>query len=366
MASSKVTLRVNGKIFGGWKSARVSRGIESVAGSFDLTVSERWGGQLKPWLIGEEDACVVELNGTPVITGYVDRRSLSFGAEEHTLSVSGRDRTGDLVDCSAVIEDESTSSKSKWEFRNIALHALARRLCDPFSIGIELVTPSAGLPFLKKFSVDPGESAFDAIERACRLTGMLAVSDGAGALLLMRPGTNRTATALVEGQNILSAGADFDASGRFYKYVALGQHVGSDEYSGASAAQIKGTAFDLNVKRTARTLCIRPEGNVTAAFAKTRAEWEAKVRAGRADAVRITVQGWTQSNGQLWPVNARATVRSPSIGINGDMLITEATYSQDESGTTTQLTLKRPDAFLPEPSIPKDAVGSWKELAKGA
>ncbi len=357
-----VGLRVNGKEYGGWKTVSITRGIEAIAGSFDLGVSERWVADSEPWPIFEEDECVVVIGSTPVITGYVDRRSLSYSASAHTLTVAGRDKTGDLVDCSA------NPSLGKWEFKGISVLKFAQKIAAPYGITVTLqpgLTDSRLPKPPKKLSIDPGDTAFSAIENACRLAGLLPVSDGAGGLVLTRAGSLRASTDLVEGENILEASADFDHSGRFRHYKVLGQHKGTDDFNGVSASSVKGTAEDLNVSRSARTLIIRPEASVTVEHAKTRAQWEATTRAARAGAVSVTVQGWTMGNGTVWPVNALVRVRSPLIGVDGNMLITEANYTAGEGGTLTRLTLKRPTAFLPEPTIKVSSDGYWKEIVKG-
>ncbi len=362
--ATEIALSVGGKAYAGWKSASVTRGIESIAGSFNLSVSERWGGQDNPWPILEEDECTITIGGKTVITGYVDKRSLSYDATSHTLSLSGRDKTGLLVDCSA------NPNLTAWEFKDVSVLTFVKRVCAPF--GITNVSLQAGVTDAmlpkppKKLSIDPGDTAFSAIETACRLAALLPVSDGNGGLVLTRTGTARATTELVEGQNILAASAEYDASGRYRRYVVIGQHKGSDNFNGVSASSIKGEAEDLNVQRAERTLIVRPENGVTVESAKKRGEWEATTRAARAGSVTITVQGWLQGDRTLWPINAFVKVTSPTIGVKGDMLITEATYSVGEGGTTTQLTLKRPDAFKPEPTIAASSDGLWIELKKGA
>lgn len=351
-----IKLRVNGQDFSGWQTVQVVRSLESVANKFSLTVSERWTNQDTSWPIREEDECRVLIGSETVITGYVDRRSLSFGPEEHSVSVEGRDRTGDLVDCSAVLD--------KWEFYKPSLLGLAKKLCAPYGIEVSL-QPGLSLPAAPaKFSIDPGDSVHNAIERLCRLFGVLATSDGQGGLRLMRPGSTRATTELVQGQNVLAASSSFDATDRFRTYKVLGQHRGTDELNGAQAASVKGTAEDLNVRRTTRTLLVRPEGNVTAEHAKRRAEWEATTRAARGDSVSVTVQGWTQSNGTLWPLNSIVRVRCPWIHVDGDLLITQAEHSLDDGGMVTQLTLRQLNAFQPEPTVSKES-NEWKELKGG-
>ncbi len=348
-----VALLVNGRAYAGWKSARVTRGMESIAGSFALGVSERWNGQDDPWPIVEEDACQLTLDGEVVLTGYVDRRAPRYAKDDHTLEVSGRDRTGALVDCSAVL--------ASWEFDFAVdpVPAIVAAVAKPFGIPVTVQPGLTVPPPHGKLSVDTGETAFDVIDRVCRKAGVLPVSDGAGGLLLTRAGTARATTALVEGQNILTAEAEFTGSGRFRRYVVDGQRPGFDTDSGETAAHVQAQARDDNVRRAERVLVVRAEGNVTQAYAQQRANWEASIRAAQAATAQVTVQGWQQGDGRLWPVNALVVLHSPFLGIHGPMLITEATYSlSDQQGTVTTLKLKRPDAFRPEPTVPEDPV-TW-------
>lgn len=354
-----VTLKVGGQKYSGWTSVSVTRSIESISGSFSLNVSERWANQDQPWPINEGDECSVLIGDEVVITGFVDSRKPSYGPGAHSLSIDGRDKTADLVDCSALV--------SQYEYKNFDVFKLAQKLCKPFNITVSqlgVTVPGKTLVGTEKLHIDPGETVFNVLEHAARIAGVLLISDGEGGVIITQPGTERAVTELVEGQNIISAEADFTVASRFYHYIALGQHQATDAFFGAEAAQIKGEAFDPNVTRQARVLVIRPEGNVTPAFAKLRAQWEATVRAARSNSVKVVVQGWTQGNGALWPVNALVHVKSPQLRIDGDMLIASATYSFDESeGTRTELSLKPPGAFKPEPSVERD--GLWKEISKG-
>lgn len=353
---SEIALLVNGHKFTGWKTARVTRGIEAVAGSFSLSLTERQANSDRVIEVDEGDVCEVSVDGEKLITGYVDSRSPSFGPGDDSLTIAGRDKTGDLVDCSALLEH--------WQFKGITLLKFAEKLCAPFGIRVSMQS-GLTLPKPPAFtSIDPGDTAFNALEQACRKAGVLAVSDGNGGLLLTRAGTARAATALVEGENILRASGTFDMTNRFASYVVLGQHAQTDEFNGSTATAIKATASDPNV-RAARKLVVRPEGNVTVEHAKKRAQWEATTRAARADSVSVTVEGWRQGDGALWPVNALASVRSKRLRVDGSMLITQAVYVvSDSEGTTTELSLKPPSAFKPEPTVGvRD--GLWREISAG-
>lgn len=351
--ADEVALVVDGRRYKGWKSVRVTRSIENLAGSFALDVSDQ-SGDLP---IAEEDACRVEIDGTVVIDGYVDKRSISSAADSHTLTFTGRDRAAALVDNSAVLK--------KWSYYNVNAADFATTIASPFGVRVS-VQPGIVLPKVPKVVVSPGDTAYEAIKRAAGDDGVLAVSDGAGGVILTRAGTG-SAYSLVERANILTASVDYDGTDRFYRYVLLAQAAGTDDASG-EATRIQAEAIDEGVRRKDRVLLIRPDKGYSLADARRRVDWEARVRAARAETVTITVQGWRQGSGVLWPLNATTHVTAPrTIGVDGDMLITQVEHSISEQGRLTQLRLMRPDAFTPEPTraVVRSSGGRWKELDKG-
>jgi prophage tail gpP-like protein len=359
-----VTLVVNGRRYNGWKSIRVTQSIESLAGSFALGVSDRWDGQTSPWPIANEDACRVEIDGETVIDGYIDSTDISASATERSLSYSGKDRAAALVENSFAVPDAS-GKEFRWAFRNMDLAQYLIEIGKPHQIRVS-VQPGLTLTKTPLHVAHPGEKYLEAIKRAASPLGVLVVSDGAGGIVITRAGTART-DALIEGQNIKAASFRSDASNRFRRYLIATQAAGTDE-AFAEATRIQAEATDVDVKRAARLDFLRPEqGYATVAAARRRADWEARTRAALADAVVVTVQGWRQSNGTLWPVNQLAQVVAPKmIGVDGEMLISQVERTMDGSGRVTQLHLVRPDAFLPQPQAAVSGEGAWKELAKGA
>jgi prophage tail gpP-like protein len=376
-----VQLAVNGVRYEGFESIRVTRSIESIAGSFTLGVSDRWGGQDEPWPIREEDECTVLIGGEVVISGFVDKRSISLTATSRTLTYSGRDRAAALVDCSATAQGASVITKAgsagdidpsshkaestKWVYSNIDVAAFGRALSAPFGVSVS-VQLGLKLERAPKLIIHPGEKAFEALRRACEEAQVLAVSDGAGGILITRSSTTRAA-ALIQGFNVLAASVDYDGTDRFHRYLISCQIPGTDEASG-DATQVQAQAVDTGVRRTERTILIRPDKGYDTATARRRADWEARTRAARAEPVSITVQGWRQqvAVGDLWSPNTISAVHVPGIGIDGDMLISQVEFSIDnQGGRVTQLRLLRPDAFLPEPTATVGGEGGWVELARG-
>lgn len=357
---ANLALLVNDLRYEGWKSVRVTRSIESISGGFELEVTDRWTGQDERWPIREEDACRVEVYGEVVIDGYVDRRSLAISGDSRTTTVSGRDAAAALVDSSVVLD--------RWAFRSATVLDIARKLAEPFGLSVSL---QAGLVLPRaerKIAVNPGESAYDVIARAAAAAGVLAVSDGDGGIVLTRAGAARAAP-ISEGTNLLEGSVEFDASERYGRYVVVTQLAGTDT-AAADATRVRAEATDEGVRRSGRVLLIQPEAGITTAYARHRADWEARVRAARAETVTATVVGWRQPGGDLWPVNALCRVTAPSLGVGGgDMLISQVEFTLGDSGELARLSLVRPDAFTPEPRAVVKANGPasggdewWKNL----
>ena len=337
-----IELRVSGQIYRGWKRASVTRSIEQLSGTFQLGVTDVWDATAAPRPIRPGASCTLSIAGEKVISGYVDLAEPRFGRETHETSIRGRDRAGDLVDCAALHDPD--------EWNGLRLERLVEILARPFGVPVSAETDT-GAAF-KKFKLQPGETVFAAIQRLCRMRGVLPVSDGLGNLRLTRAGSRRAPTALESGPqgNILSAEGEFTDRERHSEYIVRGFAQGSDQAWG-DELRAEGRAQDHAVRRH-RPLLIMAEGQVDARTAQQRAQWEATVRAGRARRARYTVQGWT-ARGQLWQPNTRVAVRDSWLGIGDDMLISGVRYQRSENGgTLTTLTVVHPDVFkliaLPE------------------
>ena len=322
---------------------QVVRSIKGLSGSFSLGVTDNWTGT-GPVVIRAGDLCVLKIGGETVITGYVDGFENSLDANGHQITVSGRDKTADLVDCSAIV--------GEGEILNQDLEGLARAMARLFGVEVKAEV-SGGSPFTN-FSIQPGESVFTALDRAAKLRGLLFTTDGSGALVLTRVGEKRARGALVEGKNIKAISFTTDTKDRFSQYIVKAQKTGTDEDHGANAAHVKAEASDATVVRY-RPLVVIAEDQANTADAQKRAEWEAKTRAANAVTVTVTVQGFEQSDGgSLWAINELVSLESQTMGLKQALLVSEIRMQMSEnSGRETQLTLVRADAFLPEPVVVK-------------
>jgi prophage tail gpP-like protein len=342
-------LLVNGAIYAGWTSIGVTVAIDAASGAFTADLTERWEGQegaaaqLEPWPILPGDRCEVKLGGVSMITGYVDIFRPSFDATSHTINVQGRDKTSDLIDCSAV------HAPDQWA--NIDLLQFAQLLAKPFGVTVTLdagVTPGDKFALIK---LQQGETAFEAISRYAKQRKLLCMPDGTGNLLLTRTGNLRAAVGLVQGQNIKGADGTIDHSQRFSEYIVKGQAPYSAETDGPKESHLRGGATDSAITRY-RPLLIVAEAGGTPGSVQERATWEANSRLGKSAVASITVMGWRQNGftGPLWRPNLLVTIQSAWLRLNGEMLIRQVTFTRDlQGGTVAVLEIISPQAFEPEP-----------------
>lgn len=355
-----ITLTTGGARYDGWTGFTVTWSLTEAAAAFTLSVTERWAGQGERWQIERGADCGLALDGEPLIGGYVDRRQLRYDAQSVSVVLTGRSKTCDLVDCSALVPGG--------QFRGYDLLQIARALAAPFGIAVRAEAP-VGAPFAD-VQIQQGESCFEVIERLCRLRGLLASCGPGGDLILARAGAERAAIALREGVNILAGEAAFADDKRFSDYVVRGQQAGSDDLYGAAAAEVEGLARDSAVARY-RPLLVVAEAQVDGAAARERALWQAKTRAAQATQASITLQGFRQgAGGPLWRPNLLVAVTSPRLDLDEptELLVSAVSFSLSERGSLTTLTLVPPEALTPEPARDAGsgggaaAGGLWSEV----
>lgn len=336
LQADEIELLVDGQAFTGWESMSVERALGAIAAQFTLGVADR-----NPYPVRPGQQCTLRAAGLVLVTGYVDAITVQGTARGgRSFQVSGRDRTGDLVDCSEL------SDPGEWS--DVSLLELVTELAAPFGVPVRAALEDLGAPFLL-FRRQPGESAWSAIERACRLRAVLVFSSGDGELVLDRPATTSAVAQLVEGETILEWLLEVDHADRFRDYYVRGQST--DEFAGELAAEVAGQATDPSIGRF-RPLLVLAEGALTFEDAEDRAAWEATVRASRAARITCRTQGLRQGRGgPLWAVNQLVPVRIPTAAVNRRLLISGVKFRRDSSGTTTELVLVRPDAYRPQPVV---------------
>lgn len=349
-----LTLKVNGASLSGWQSIRVTRGIERCPSDFDIEMTERYPGDANAFVVQPGDACQVLLGYDLVITGYIDRLNPSIDRGAHTIRVVGRGKCADLVDCAAEWPGGQITGSSAF--------SIAKKLAEPYGVfsdgrpsnRIIVSTDVSDVgPIIPQFSLILGTTAFSLIERVCRYAALLAYEEADGNLFLTRAGSDVAASGLVQGQNVQRASIEFSMDQRYSEVYAYIQSFDTFQDTG-DLGNLKYIRADPNVARHRRMVVIAESGDSDFHILEQRTAWEIARRFGRSNQLHVTVDSWRDGAGVLWTPNTIVPVSIPALKLKADAkwLLSEVTYSRNSSsGTTADLVLMPPEAFIPQPIV---------------
>ena len=302
-----VALVVDGQVWSGWTGVRITRGLERCPSDFDLSVTERFPDAADAMVFKPGQACEVWIGKDRVITGYIDRYVPAFGPGQHTVRVLGRGKCCDLVDCAAEWPGAQIVASSVLE--------VARKLAEPYKITVNGIDgPSVGQggtgTLIPQLNLMLGETAWEIIDRLCRIAGLLAYEQPDGSLLIAsNPGdiadprslsaaTKLAASGWGQGVNVTRAEATFSADQRFSAYRAV--MFAFDALTDISNdGNLIAEAQDPGVtRRRLRVIVAEVNHAMGIENAKRRAQWEAARPKSAAGSPSCALRGWGTSDCQ--------------------------------------------------------------------
>jgi len=341
-----VFINVNDQELGGWEEVEITLRLEGFPNSFTIAASDiaPIDGKLVPI---EGNDCTILIGTDKVITGYVDRSNETGTANSHGVSVQGRGKTQDLVDCSA-----------EWPtgqiFQGTALY-IAQQLVLPYkSIAVEMGPGASPGPEATGWSLNYGETAAEIIQKFARNAGLLAYEDSSGKLILAKVGDKKAASGVVYGVNVEAWTCENSMDGRYSDLVC------SSFATLNAIAEVKGpgdtyffAAQDKQVPRHRLLYVVtEPVAADITEFTKTKALWDMARRSGRSHVVHATVDSWRDKDGALWAPNTIVPVDLPGNRAGPELILSEVTFRRNNaSGTTADLLLMPREAFVPEPFV---------------
>jgi prophage tail gpP-like protein len=349
--AENLTLILNGVQISGWESVSVTRGIEACAPTFTVQLSERFRAADPATICRPGDPVAVVAPGKAsfaahadlLCTGYINRVAQGLDSNSHTISITGRGKTQDLVDCSADLPHNQLASQT--------VKQLAEALAKPHGIevrGLSGVT-------IPQINVAWGESAFSVLERVCRFSALLLYEQADGSLLLTRVGTKKAAGEIAEGRNMLAANYDRNDEHRFAKTIvkrlSITPMMELGEEGNTVLAIPDPGARETRIRYVIAQAPAGQENEAGTLWSKLCASWRTNRDIGRSYALRVTVDSWRDGAGTLWQPNTLVRFRSPTLGLDVEWAVTQVTFTQDQSGTLASLSLMPPQALMPEPLL---------------
>lgn len=349
-----IFIEVNGKKYYGFKSCKITIDIECACRAFEFVTTSQGVVQTP---IKQGDKVGIWINKNKKITGYVDMIDPEWDSEKHEILISGRSNTCDIVDSTVT---DNIDIAAPISLVNIFYKVLKHlNITDIKVILNQSLKSFQDAELNGKQDNEFGEivsapiacNAFDFLEKFCKKRQVLFTCDGLGNIILARAGEERLPIALIHqvngsNNNVLRAGAKYDNSKRFWKYIVHSQANNADSID-EGYESVTGIAYDEEIRHS-RILEIQAEVSNDIQTAKDRATWEANIRRARSFVYNATVSKFCIDAAETreWDVNYLVPVVDEYEDINSTLLIRKVVFIMNDNGDeTTELELVTKDAM---------------------
>jgi prophage tail gpP-like protein len=343
-----IGLVIDGHEHRDWERYEVDSDLLTPADAWrvSLGLPESNGGTAVPSYVQPWAPVLLTLGGQVIMRGRVDTVESSVGKAEHTLALTGRDLAAVLVDCSAPV----------FVARQCSLSEIVAKMVRP--LGITKVRVDAGAATHDKISVDPGMTAWDALQRVCEENGCWPYIAPDGTLIIGGPDytdvTNppvgqltlrNTGQAGGTGNNVLRLAVKRGIQERYSQVTVLGQAHGTEHTAGAH--DIRATAKDSAAGFHRPKIVVEADCD-SVGHGQRRARKIIADGKLAAFEIQATVRGHSvlgAAKPTLWTPGQRVRVVSDPHGLNGVYYLMRRAFLGDRAqGQVTELTLK-PDAL---------------------
>lgn len=343
---SELLLEVNGVQYSNFETADVSLQMDTVADTFNFTAIST---EKNPLPFKLNDSCVISADGQKILTGFIESISVDYDSSSHSIALSGRSKTADIVD----------SMINALEIKPpITLKSVIEKVISHIGASIAVVDSVGNL---EKFNaaedlLSPavGQNAFEFIEKLARKRQVLLTCNGDGNIVITRSGTDTAPSGIQnviagDANNVQSASVSYDSTDRFGKYISKSQlNLTALNAAGlASASDIvsqKSSPVIDNEIRQSRQLVIKAESSSSDEQNQKRIQWEANIRKTRSTVYSTGMNGFSYG-GKLWLPNQLASVKDDFAGINAEMLVNSVRFSISPTGSDTSLAFVNKDAY---------------------
>lgn len=372
-------LEVNGLRYQGFTDVNVVKSIENLAGqfTFSTTVKDGFTSATESgitFLTGNlgtlqndlkiQDEVKIYIDDTLLISGFIEDLSIAYSADSHSISIAGRDKTGDLIDSSIIQKSYSQRGFVK---------LIEMVLKDNGHTSISVINDVANLSNLEANEIiktEKGDSIATFLDRYAKKLQVLLITNEDGDLVITREGADLAIGNLISqmngsNNNILSANISVNTSERF-RYIEVYSQSSNDDYTASSVNQ-SAIAIDSVIRDTRRKR-VTMSTATKALSLNNLAKWSVNVRKAKGSRYNCKVQGfYTQRNkGALWTPNTLVQLIDDRCQVNGQFLIQGVSYSKSLQGTFTELSIVERGAFTVEGAPIADGGSFAKNLIRSA
>lgn len=348
-------VRIGGKEHRDWYDYSIDSDLFTAADAWSMALGvpvRDIPAKVKPWA-----EVAISLGDDLVLTGRIDSIKRNTSKGERSLALQGRDLAAVLVDCSAPI----------FVTRETDLDGIIAKIVRPLGISkIDVRAKGAR----EKITVEPGMSAWDALERVCEQNGCWPWFEADGTLVIGGPDYSAAPVGELlltldrKRTNVLSLSVEEDITDTYSEVTVLGQTHGTEGASGKN--NLRHIARNEALAGAYRPLIIVDSECDNADLAARRARKSLADSALQGLTINAEVRGHRNHAETIWTPGQRVRVLSEPDELDAIYFLTRRTLRGGrEQGQRTELVLKADGVWLPDLAKGKPK-GKGKGSAKDA
>lgn len=339
-----ISLLIGGRVHDQWTRYSVDSDMLRPAAAWNVHLGLP-GGEL-PADVKAGARVQVRVGPDVVMTGPIDTVEDDVGGNIATLAMSGRDGASVLVDCSAPV----------FGAQQMSLAQIVKSIVNPLGISRVRVDPR-GKGVWEKVNIEPGDTGWDALERAAQANGLWPWFAPDGTLIVGGPDYDAPPVASLilrrdgKGNNIRRLRRTTSIARRYSEITLLGQAHGADGADGQHAMR--------TVVRDPAVNVYRPK-IITVGDAVSGESLSQRAHKTLADSrldgltYQAEVRGHRTSGGLLWTPGQRVHLQDERRSFNGVLFVMARQFRGGaRTPTTTLLTLKEDGVWIPAVVSPK-------------
>lgn len=337
---NEVALSISGERFRFWETIRIKRSLDSFdAIEFGAPFEENNSAFREAFRPFSYAPLAVTVGGAPLFTGTMLVPMPTMAADRRTVAVTGYSLPGVLNDCN------SPSSAFPLEFNGQKIGDIARSLCAPFGLSVE-ITADEG-PIFERVALTPGKKVYSFLTNLAQQRNLVIASTPTGKLLVQRSVAAGSPVArLVQGSAPVTSVAPQFKPQDYYSHI-----------TGLRPTSISSGGGKYTVKNPRLEGVVRPfnftANDTLAADVKEATEAKAGRMVANAVGYSVGVSSWRDPVGNLWQPNTTITINAPGVMVYSDyeFIIRSVEFVQDGATESAILSLVLPGVF--EGKIPE-------------
>lgn len=295
----KIELKINSTRYSGWESVTITKSMTSIAHTFDMSILDS-----NDIMIENDDIIEILVDDKTFLTGYIDDMNISISDKKMPMQISGRSKSGDLIDSNIL----TTKQYNKLNTLQIASNIVSK-------FGMK-VSSQEKMSHLEIFNTKVGETYFTAINRLCKQTNLLPISDSDGNIIIVKNNKKESSIVLKDG-DFKSIKYSKKLTYRHDKYVYKKESISNDITDGIE--------LDSSVKRFRPFVKVNSDDKDNSDLAK----WQLNKNKAEEVTLSAVVYGWDLEINTIVKVNTSV--------VNNSFLIKEIKYSKSDSGTVSDV-----------------------------